>query len=114
MTARRRVHALAGLGLALAIGGLGAVARADSHSQGTIVVTLEDGTTVPLVNWSLSYEYGMAKGGASPLFAPTARKEASELYVGKKALPTAGQTLTISYTEGTRSIETDKGISTER
>jgi hypothetical protein len=82
--------------------------------QGTIVVTLEDGTTVPLRNWTLSYEYGMAKPGVSPLFAPTARKSTTELYVGKKALPTAGQTLTVTYTESMRETETDTGITTQR
>ena len=89
-------------------------ALADAPPQSTIVVTLEDGTTVPLRNWTLSYEYGMAKTGVSPLFAPTARKTASELYVGKKALATAGQTLTIAYTESMRSTETDTGIRTEK
>ena len=77
-------------------------------------MTLDDGTTVPLRNWTLSYEYGMAKSGVSPLFAPTARKTTSELYVGKKALPTAGQTLSIAYTESMRSTESDTGVTTER
>jgi hypothetical protein len=89
-------------------------ADAPSANQGTIVVTLDDGTTVPLQNWTLSYEYGMAKAGVSPLFAPTARKSASELYVGKKALPLAGQTLTIGYTESMRSTESDSGVRTEK
>jgi hypothetical protein len=80
----------------------------------TIIVTLDDGATVPLRNWTLSYEYGMAKTGVSPLFAPTARKSASDLYVGKKAMPIAGQTLTIAYTESMRSTESDTGVKTER
>ena len=93
----------------------GGAAVADAPpDQGTIVVTLDDGTTVPLQNWTLSYEYGMAKAGVSPLFAPTARKTASELYVGKKALPLAGQTLTIAYTESMRSTESDTGVRTEK
>ena len=50
-------------------------------------MTTKDGSIVPLHNWSLSYEYGLAKPGTSPLFAPTARKTAWELYVGKKAIP---------------------------
>lgn len=89
-------------------------ARADGPDRGTIVVTLEDGTTVPLRNWSLSYEYGLAKAGTSPLFAPTARKQTAELYVGKKAFPTAGQILTITYSEAMRSTESDTGIKTEK
>jgi hypothetical protein len=89
-------------------------ADAPTSNQGTIVVTLDDGTTVPLQNWTLSYEYGMAKAGVSPLFAPTARKSANELYVGKKTLPLAGQTLTIAYTESMRSTESDTGVRTEK
>jgi len=67
--------------------------------RGTIVVTTEDGSIVPLHNWSLSYEYGLAKAGTSPLFAPTARKAAWDLYVGKKPYPVTGQVLTIAYAE---------------
>jgi hypothetical protein len=90
-------------------------ASADAPAdRGTAVVTLEDGTSVPLHNWSLSYEYGIAKQGTSPLFAPTARKTAWDFYVGKKALPTAGQTLTIAYSETMRSTESDTAITTER
>ena len=84
-------------------GGAAALDAPPPANPGTIVVTLDDGTTVPLQNWTLSYEYGMAKAGVSPLFAPTARKAASELYVGKKALPGAGQTLGIVYAESMRS-----------
>ena len=77
-------------------------------------MTTEDGSIVPLHNWSLSYEYGLAKPGTSPLFAPTARKTAWELYVGKKAYPIAGQVLTIAYAETMRSTESDTGVKTEK
>jgi hypothetical protein len=108
-----RFPALAVFSLALASVSAGAALDAPSN-QGTIVVTLDDGSTVPLQKWTLSYEYGMAKAGVSPLFAPTARKTASELYVGKKALPVAGQTLGIAYTESMRSTESDTGVRTEK
>lgn len=100
----------------LVAGAMRSDARADAPpaAQGTIVVTLEDGTTMPLHSWSLSYEYGMGKQGTSPLFAPTARKESTDLLLGKKAVPTAGQTLTITYLESMRSTENDAGIKTER
>ena len=63
---------LAVLLLACAVpAGTAADAPAD---RGSVVVTTEDGSSVPLHNWSLSYEYGLAKAGTSPLFAPTARK----------------------------------------
>jgi hypothetical protein len=86
---------------------------ADAPSdRGTVVVTTEDGSIVPLHNWSLSYEYGLAKPGTSPLFAPTARKAAWELYVGKKPFPVVGQVLTIAYAETMRSTESDTGVTT--
>jgi hypothetical protein len=89
------------------------VSAADAPAnRGTIVVTTEDGSTVPLHNWSLSYEYGLAKAGTSPLFAPTARKAAWELYAGKKAVPVTGQVLTITYLESMRSTESDTGVTT--
>ena len=83
-------------------------------AAGTIVVTLEDGSTMPLHNWTLSYEYGMAKVGTSPLFAPTSRRETGDLLIGKRAIPTAGQTLTITYLESMRETENDSGVKTEK
>jgi hypothetical protein len=97
----------------LLAGAASTVGAADAPAnRGTIVVATEDGSTVPLHNWSLSYEYGLAKAGTSPLFAPTARKAAWELYVGKKAFPIAGQVLTITYSETMRSTESDTGVTT--
>ena len=94
---------------------LGSAGTADAPAdRGTVVVTTEDGSSVPLHNWSLSYEYGLAKAGTSPLFAPTARKTSWELYVAKKALPTTGQVLTITYSETMRSTESDTGVRTEK
>jgi hypothetical protein len=99
----------------LLAGAASVTATADAPAdRGTIVVTTEDGSIVPLHNWSLSYEYGLAKAGTSPLFAPTARKTAWELYVGKKAYPIAGQVLTLTYSETMRSTESDTGVKTEK
>jgi hypothetical protein len=101
--------------LLLASAGATPAGTADAPAdRGTVVVTTEDGSTVPLHNWSLSYEYGLAKAGTSPLFAPTARKAAWELYVAKKAVPTTGQVLTITYSETMRSTESDTGVRTEK
>jgi len=113
MTPRLRSFALL---LAVLAATLSATAGADAPPQATtIIVTLDDGTTVPLRNWTLSYEYGMAKAGVSPLFAPTARKDTAELFVGKKSLPTStAQALTIAYTESMRETESDTGVKTER
>ena len=110
-----RTSAVALAAILLVILGAARLAPADAPpDRGTVFVTLEDGSSVPLHNWSLSYEYGVAKPGTSPLFAPTARKTAWELYVGKKAIPLTGQVLTIAYAESMRSTESDTGIKTER
>ena len=99
----------------LLAGAASVAATADAPAdRGTIVVTTEDGSIVPLHNWSLSYEYGLAKAGTSPLFAPTARKAAWDLYVGKKPYPVTGQVLTIAYAESMRSTESDTGVKTEK
>ena len=99
----------------LLAGAASIAATADAPAdRGTVVVTTEDGSIVPLHNWALSYEYGLAKQGTSPLFAPTSRKAAWDLYVGKKAYPVTGQVLTIAYTESMRSTESDTGIKTEK
>ena len=98
MTASPAVRTLR---LALAALSLAAAAGADAPDRGSIVVTLGDASTVTLRDWSLSYEYALYRQGTSPMAAPTARKKSSELFVGKKALPVAGQTLDIAY-EGTR------------
>jgi hypothetical protein len=99
----------------IVLAGAGLVWAADAPAdRGSVVVTTEDGSIVPLHNWSLSYEYGLAKPGTSPLFAPTARKAAWDLYVGKKAVPTTGQVLTIAYLETMRSTESDTGVKTEK
>ena len=100
--------------LLLAAAGPAATVADAPTDRGSVIVTTEDGSTVPLHNWSLSYEYGLAKAGTSPLFAPTARKAAWELYVGKKAVPTTGQVLTIAYAETMRSTESDTGVKTEK
>jgi len=102
------------LAILLLAGASPATAADAPADRGSVVVTTEDGSIVPLHNWSLSYEYGLAKPGTSPLFAPTARKTAWELYVGKKAMPTTGQVLTIAYTETMRSTESDTGVRTEK
>ncbi|HUG53450.1 MAG TPA: hypothetical protein VMR21_07610 [Vicinamibacteria bacterium] len=79
-------------------------ARSDAPDVGTVVVTLGDGVTMPLRNWSLSYEYALWTQGTSPLTAPTARKEAAEVLVGKRSLPAAGRTLTFTYREVPRAL----------
>src|SRR5262249_5001742 len=86
---------------ALAVLSIAIAAAADAPDRGSIVVTPGDESTVTLRDWSLSYEYALYRQGTSPMSAPAARKQAADLYVGKKAVPVAGQTLEIAY-DGTR------------
>ena len=55
--------------LLLAAAGAAALSVTPSSAadRGTIVVTMGDGSTVTLRNWSLSYEYSAYKQGSSPL-----------------------------------------------
>lgn len=73
--------------------------RADAPDRGTLVVTMGDGTVVPLHNWSLSYEYSLYRQGTSPLAGTARRTESADLLVGKKAVPTPGQVLTFTYVD---------------
>ena len=49
------------------------------------IVTLADGTSVPLRPWTFSYEYVAYPKGTSPALAPVARREARALWAGKRA-----------------------------
>ena len=99
MRARRRFARRAGI-LLIAVAGAGAPgARADGPDQGTVLVTMGDGSTVTLRNWSLSYEYASYKQGTSPLAGASRRTESGHLLVGKRTVPLAGQALTFTYDE---------------
>ena len=66
-------------------------------ATGTVLVTMADGSTVPLRGWSLSYEFGRYRQGESPLSGTNARKDGQELFLGKRALPAAGLTVTFVH-----------------
>ena len=66
---------------------------------GGIVVHLADGTSLMLHTWSLTYEYAASRRGEPPTFGSTARREARDLWVGKKTFPLPGRTLEIVYAE---------------
>jgi len=85
----------------------GVPAFADDPQASTVVVTLGDGTTLPLVSWSLSYEYQVTAQGGTAAFGTTARREARDLYVGKKSLPTSGNVLEIQYRQYEQSEQVD-------
>ena len=62
-----------------------------------IVVRLADGTSVPLSQWSLSYEYVTWPQGGSQAQGKSARRDGTDLWVGRKAFPLRGSILQIEY-----------------
>jgi len=65
----------------------------------TIVVHLADGTNLLLRSWSFTYEYASGQKGESPTLASSARREAQDLWTGKKSIPLTGRTLEVRYVE---------------
>jgi hypothetical protein len=85
--------ALRSLALAL-LASLGSGAFADDMP---VIVHLADGTSVPLGSWTLSYEYLAWPQGTPQAEAAPARREARELWVGKRRLPASAFTLELEY-----------------
>jgi hypothetical protein len=82
-------------------------AGAAAEAGGTAIVTLADGTTVPLNPWTFSYEYVAYPAGTSAALAPFSRREARTLWTGKRASDTAGLALEIGYQALEREREVD-------
>ena len=74
----------------------------------SIIVELADGSTLPMREWTLSYDYirWPAQGG-SPATADTDRKESSSILLGKKSIPVTGATVDILYKEEPRRADVD-------
>jgi hypothetical protein len=84
--------------LILALTSPGLADAPPAADRGTVIVTLADGSTVPLRGWTLSYEYALYGKGVSPIAAPTSRHNTGDLYLGKRALSAAALgTLDITY-----------------
>jgi hypothetical protein len=62
-----------------------------------VVVHLADGTSLPLREWSLSYEYVAWPAGSSQALGTTARRETRELWANRKRLDTAGLVLELEH-----------------
>lgn len=84
--------------LALASLALASAARPVAAQQGdSVVVHLRDGSTLPLLSASLSYEYVSWRQGTSSFLSSPDRKPAPELWLAKKSYPLKGHTLEIEY-----------------
>jgi hypothetical protein len=78
-----------------------------------VIVHLADGTSEPIRAWTLSYEYLSWPRGGSQVMATPARKDARELWIGKKALPAAALALELEY--GSReSVDEVAGVAARR
>ena len=93
--------------LAAAVLALALAAQADAAAARTALVHFADGSTLPLRNWTLSYEYLAWNKGESPARGQSARREAVDLWIGRRALPLAGAVLTIGYAEVRRETLVD-------
>ena len=98
------MRGLAGL---LILAGALPVAAQDTAAAAPVLVTLADGTTLPLRAWSLTYEIATWRRTSSPAFASFSRLEAKDLWVGKKTYPAAGAVLDIQYDEVERERDMD-------
>lgn len=79
----------------------------DEPQPGIVIVSLADGTNLPLTSWSLSYEYQVTPQAGAATFGQAPRREARDLFVGKKSLATAGSTVEIQYRQYQRAEEVD-------
>jgi hypothetical protein len=65
----------------------------------TALVTFADGNTLPLRNWTLSYDYLSWPRGRSPASGIQTVREASDLWLGKRVVPMADALLAIEHGE---------------
>jgi hypothetical protein len=65
----------------------------------TALVTFADGNTLPLRNWTLSYDYVSWARGQSPASGIQAGREAGDLWLGKRAVPMEDALLVIQHGE---------------
>ena len=86
---------------------LQAPADAPAGATRTALVHFADGSTLPLRNWTLSYEYLTWNKGQSPAMGQSAQREADDLWIGRRAFPMAGATLQIGYAEVRRETLVD-------
>jgi hypothetical protein len=64
------------------------------------LVYLADGSSLPLSAWTLSYDFVSWPQGGSPEQGVAGSRETSELWLGKRRLPTTGVTLEFVRADG--------------
>jgi hypothetical protein len=73
----------------------------------TALVTFADGNTLPLRNWTLSYDYVSWSRGRSPATGQDAVREAGALWLGKRVVPLDNSVLAIQHGELARETLVD-------
>lgn len=82
-------------------------AAQESVERPPIVVHFADGSSVPLRQWTLSYEYFSWPQGGSQVEGTAGRRSSADLWVGKKTVPLRGSTLEIEYEPVERERDVD-------
>jgi hypothetical protein len=87
------------VGLLLAVA-LAQAPAAEPAESSPAVVYLADGSSLPLSDWTLTYEFVAWPQGSTPEMGTVGRREAGELWLGKRRLPVAGATLEVVRAPG--------------
>lgn len=80
-------------------------APASALESPAIQVHLADGTSLLLLSWTFSYEYQSWRSGEAPTLGSTARRDAKELWTGKRAIPLGNETLELQYVDRMREVD---------
>lgn len=83
-----------------------------AQEGGGAVAQMADGSSVPLVSWTLSYEYLAWRQGTPQYQAAPQRRDLTEVLLGKKTYPVKGQSLEIVYTHVQKEREVDGKLKT--
>ena len=76
-----------------------AIVAPGTAQEGTgAVAQMADGSSVPLLSWTLSYEYLAWRQGTPQFQATPQRRDTADLLLGKRSYPVKGQTLEIVFT----------------
>lgn len=96
---------------ALFLAGLAAAAApepAPAPAAGrTALVTFADGNTLPLRNWTLSYDYVTWERGRSPAMGASGARDADALWLGKRVVPVGDAVLSVVHGEIARETLVD-------
>ena len=98
--------------LVLACIAAGASAGQDAAPSGglagrTALVSFADGHTLPLRNWTLSYDYLSWDRGQSPASGVQGEREGNDLWLGKRIVPMSDARLAIEHGEVSRETLVD-------